>query len=247
MSQIIATNLQIIILSFISGSTTLLGILLARVIKEKTRYTSIGLGFSSGIMIVISFLELLETALNLADRLSIIFTFTLGFLFILTFDILLPHMHFIKEKGEISHLIKLSYLIAFGMFIHDFPEGFAMASSFKVDWRRGLLVMLGIAAHNIPEEFALALPLVLTNQGRLLIKLGVLSTLAEPLGAIFGVVLATFVPQLNPFFMAFAAGTMVFISVDELVPLAYENKGMHYFALGLIGGITTFMILSTFY
>lgn len=247
MSEIIPVNLQIIILSFISSSTTLLGILLAMVIKEKTRYVSIGLGFSSGIMIAISFLELLETALNLGNRLIIIFTFTLGFLFILTLDILLPHMHFVKEKGELSHLIKLSYLIALGMMIHDFPEGFALASSFKVEWRKGLLVALGIAAHNIPEEFVLALPLVLTKQKRLLLLLGALSILAEPLGTIFGVVLTSFVPQLNPFFMAFAAGVMVFVSIDELVPLAYENKKMHYFALGLIGGLTTFMLLSTFY
>jgi ZIP family zinc transporter len=246
MSLVIPDSLQIIILGFLSGSTTLIGILLAFIIKENKISNSIGLGFSSGIMIGISFLELLTTALTMANRLSIIFTFTLGFVAILVIDILLPHMHFIKEKGEISHLVKASYIVAIGMLIHDFPEGFALATSFTVDKRLGILVALGIALHNIPEEFALALPLVITNEKRLLLKLGALSALAEPLGAIIGVILITFISQLTPFFLAFAAGVMVFIAVDELQPLAFEYGGIHHFALGFIGGITTFMILSTY-
>ena len=245
MSQVV-TSLHIIILGFLSGSTTLIGILLANVMKENRSYIAIGLGFSSGIMLIISFLELLTTAFNMAPRLPIIFTFTLGFFFIMITDILLPHMHFIKEK-ENSRLIKQSYLVAFGMLIHDFPEGFAMATSFLVDWRLGLLVAIGIAIHNIPEEFALSIPLILTGERKLLLKLGLLSTIAEPLGAIFGVLLLRYINSLTPFFMAFAAGVMVFVSVDELVPLAYEYNAMHHYALGLIGGITTFLILSTFF
>ena len=246
MAQLI-TILHIFILGFLSGSTTLVGILIANFMKEKRSHISIGLGFSSGIMIIISFLELLTTAFNMAPRLPVIFTFTLGFFFIMIFDLLLPHMHFIQEKGNKNYLIKQSYLVAFGMLIHDFPEGFAMATSFIVDWRLGLLVALGIAIHNIPEEFALSIPLVITGERKLLLKLGLLSTIAEPLGAIFGVLLIQFGTHFTPFFMAFAAGVMVFVSVDELVPLAYEYNAMHYYALGLICGITTFLTLSTFF
>jgi ZIP family zinc transporter len=143
-------------------------------------------------------------------------------------------------------LIKISYLVAIGILIHDFPEGFAMASSFWVEARLGLLVALGIVIHNIPEEFALAVPLVLTNKMKLLMKFLVLSALAEPFGAIFGIALASLVPEFNTFFLAFAAGVMVFVSIDELVPLAYEHDGMHYFAIELIAGITSFLVLSTF-
>ncbi len=237
----------ILLISFLSGSTTVIGALLAIFLKRKKNYVSIGVGFSSGIMIVISFLELLATALKMTNELFVILAFVVGFMFVLIIDIRLPHMHLIEEKGISGHLIKISYLVAIGIIIHDFPEGFAMASSFLVEVRLGLLVALGIAIHNIPEEFALAVPLVLTKKMKLLMKFLLLSALAEPLGALLGIALTSIMPQFNPFLLAFAAGVMVFISVDELVPLAYEHDGMHYFAVGLIAGITSFMILSTLF
>lgn len=259
MSQI-DTNLQILIISFLSGSTTLIGILLAKIVKERRSYISLGIGFTSGIMIVISFLELFVTALEMGNELWIILTFFLAFLFIMMVDIRLPHIHLMKEDGGFhesrgrgrsrrrrkSRLIHTSYLIAIGLTIHDFPEGFAMASSFKVNPALGLLIAVGIAIHNIPEEFAMAVPLVLSDERGLLLKLGLLSFLAEPLGAIFGIVLTSFLSQINPFFLAFAAGVMVYVAVDELVPLAYEYKKMNHFAIGFICGITLLMILSIF-
>lgn len=238
---------MILLISFLSGSTTVIGALLAIFLKGGRSYVSIGVGFSSGIMIAISFLELLATALTMMDELFIVFAFALGFVLVLIFDVTLPHMHLIEEKGFSGHLIKVSYLVAIGIIIHDFPEGFAMASSFWVEVKLGLLVALGIAIHNIPEEFALAVPLVLTKKTKLLLEFLVLSALAEPLGAIFGIALSSFIPQFNALLLAFAAGAMVFISVDELVPLAYEHDGMHYFAIGLITGITSFLVLSTFF
>ncbi len=237
----------ILLISFLSGSTTVIGALLANFLKGKRDYVSIGVGFSSGIMIAISFLELLATALTMMEELFIILAFALGFVLVLIVDIRLPHMHLIEEKGPSGHLIKISYLVAIGIIIHDFPEGFAMASSFWVEVRLGLLVALGIAIHNIPEEFALAVPLVLTKKTKLLLEFLVLSALAEPLGAIFGIALSWLIPQFNALLLSFAAGVMVFVSVDELVPLAYEHDGMHYFAVGLIAGITSFLILTTFF
>jgi ZIP family zinc transporter len=237
----------ILLISFLSGSTTVIGALLAVFLKGKKSYVSLGVGFSSGIMIAISFLELLATALQMIDEFFVILAFALGFMLVLIIDIRLPHMHLIEEKGPSGHLIKISYLVAIGIIIHDFPEGFAMASSFWVEVRLGLLVALGIAMHNIPEEFALAVPLVLTKKTKLLLEFLVLSALAEPLGAICGIALTSLIPQFNAPLLAFAAGVMVFVSVDELVPLSYEHDGMHYFAIGLITGITSFMVLSTLF
>jgi len=236
----------ILLISFLSGSTTVIGAILAFFLKEERSYVSMGVGFSSGVMIVISFLELVATALTMMDELFVIFAFALGFVFVLIIDVRLPHMHLIEEKGPSGRLIKISYLVAIGIIIHDFPEGFAMASSFWVEVRLGLLVALGIAMHNIPEEFALAVPLALAKETKLLLELLVLSALAEPFGAIFGIALSSLIPQFNALLLSFAAGVMVFVSVDELVPLAYEHDGMHYFAVGLIAGITSFMILSRF-
>ena len=237
----------ILLISFLSGSTTVIGALLAIFLKGERSYVSIGVGFSSGIMIAISFLELLATALTIMDELFVVFAFALGFVLVLIVDVTLPHMHLIEEAGPSGHLIKISYLVAIGIIIHDFPEGFAMASSFWVDVRLGLLIALGIAVHNIPEEFALAVPLVLAKKAKLLLQFLVLSALAEPLGAVCGIALTSLIPQFNAPLLAFAAGVMVFVSVDELVPLAYEHDGMHGFAIGLITGITSFMVLSTLF
>jgi ZIP family zinc transporter len=79
-------------------------------------------------MIVISFLDLLPTALTLSNELFATFAFALGFSIVLIADVSLPHSHLIEEKGKSGYLLKVSYLVAIGIIIHDFPEGFAMNS-----------------------------------------------------------------------------------------------------------------------
>jgi ZIP family zinc transporter len=86
----------ILIISFLSDSTTVIGAFLAIFLKGKRNYVSIGVSFSSGIMIIISFLELLVTALTMMDELFVIFAFVLGFVFVLIVDVRLPHMHLIE-------------------------------------------------------------------------------------------------------------------------------------------------------
>ena len=88
------------------------------------------------------------------------------------------------------------------------------------------------------------MPLAIAKKKKLLLKLGIASALAEPLGAVVGIFAISIFPQLIPFFMAFAAGAMVFISIDEFVPLAGKFKEGHYFAIGLLLGILTYVLLS---
>lgn len=90
----------ILLISFLSGSTTVIGALLAIFLKGDKRSISMGVGFSSGIMIVISFLDLLPTAFALTDELFATFAFALGFLIVLIADVWLPHTHLIEEKGS---------------------------------------------------------------------------------------------------------------------------------------------------
>jgi ZIP family zinc transporter len=237
--------LEILLLASLSGITTLLGILIAFYIRKRKTIVPIGIGFSAGIMISISFLELIVESSHLMSELYVMLSFSLGFLVLMSLDILLPHMHFIKEKGKTKALVRVGYMVAIGIILHDFPEGFAMASSYFLDRSLGILVAISIAIHNIPEEFSLALPLTIAKKNKLLIKLGIASALAEPLGAIVGIFAISAFPQLIPFFMSFAAGAMVFISIDEFVPLAGRFKEGHYFAVGLLLGILTYVLLST--
>jgi len=95
-----------------------------------------------------------------------------------------------------------------------------MANSYISSPSLGLLVALAIAIHNIPEEFAMAVPIVMVKKKRFLYRAAFLSGLAEPFGAIIGLTATHLYHALNPLFMAFAAGAMVFISVHELLPMA---------------------------
>jgi len=236
---------EILIISLLSGSTTLIGVLLAMKFKQKTTHLVFGIGISSGVMITISFFELLPAAFALVDGLFVILALIAGLLIIMVLDFLLPHMHFVKEKGKLGKIVKISYLVAIGIIIHDFPEGFAMVSSYSAAPALGITVAIGIAFHNIPEEFALSFPLLLAKKKKSLIILAIVSALAEPLGAVLGLVLISIAPNLNPILMAFAAGAMIYVTIDELVPLAQKYERPAIFASGFLVGMITYLILTT--
>ena len=229
----LSTTAAVLVLAFLSGITTLIGVALALHFKKSLIGITVGLGFSAGIMLVISFMELLPEAVAATSKFSAVFALALGFLLIFSLNFIIPHTHLVEEKGKLGKLQRVALLVAFGLILHDFPEGFAMANSYIYSPALGLLVAISIAIHNIPEEFALAIPLVLTKKRSFLFKLAFLSAMAEPAGAILGLVAVSLLPALNPLFMAFAAGAMIFISIHELFPMAIEYKKPHYFILGI--------------
>lgn len=102
---------------------------------------------------------------------------------------------------------------------------------------------LAIAIHNIPEEFAMAVPIVMVKKRRFLYTAAFLSGLAEPLGAVVGLVAVHFHSALNPLFMAFSAGAMVFVSVHELLPMARRYHKTHLFILGAIISVFVYVLL----
>jgi len=223
----------VILLAFLSGLTTLIGLALAIYFEKSVSWIAIGIGFSTGIMILISFFELIPESVNAVGIPNTSIALLLGVLMIAFLNFVIPHTHFVKEKGKIdARLIKAAYLIAFGLVLHDFPEGFAMANSYIYSPALGLLVALAIAIHNIPEEFAMAIPLVAIKKKSSLFKIALLSGLAEPAGAIIGLFAVSFMPALNPLFMAFAAGAMIFVSIHELLPMAQMYRRIGLFSLG---------------
>lgn len=134
--------------------------------------------------------------------------------------------------------------MAFGLILHDVPEGFAMANAYIASPSLGILVALAIVLHNIPKEFAMAVPLVMIRKRRLLYKAALLSGFAEPLGAVIGLIAVHFHPALNSLFMAFAAGAMIFISVHELLPIARRYRRTHLFILGAVISIFVYASLA---
>ena len=225
--------LTIILLSSLSVITTLIGVGLALFFKKSGKGIAIGIGFSAGIMLVISFLELLPEAIKDSGFLPALISAFLGIILIYSLNLIFPHIHFAQEKGVLPWQIKTAYLVALGLILHDFPEGFAMANSYIYAPGLGWLVAISIAIHNIPEEFAMAIPLIIAKRKKSLFKLTIFSALAEPLGAIIGIFVCVIVPTLNSLFMAFAAGAMIFISIHELYPMAKKYKKISYFILGI--------------
>ncbi|MFC2174864.1 ZIP family metal transporter [archaeon] len=236
--------LEVLIIAFLSGLTTFIGVWLAKVFTNLKRLAAIGIGFSSGVMMAISFFEIMPMVNAQVHELLTLSVFSIGFLIVWSFDFLYPHMHFIKESCKEDECLKTSYMVALGLIIHDFPEGFAMAVAFMVNPAAGIAIAIGIALHNIPEEFALGVPLIIAHKKKELFKLAALSALAEPAGALLGLAFFAAIPGLNPLMLAFAAGAMVFVALDELIPLAKKHGGMQFASLGLLFGIVAYSTLS---
>lgn len=227
------TCLAVLLLAFLSVLSTLAGVALAVYIGKNERAVAVGMGFSAGIMLLVSFLELLPHAMDDAGIGTASTAFLLGVLIMLVLHWVIPHTHLVEEKGAFPNaLLKTAYLVAFGLILHDVPEGFAMANAYIASPSLGILVALAIMIHNVPEEFAMAVPIVMAKRRRFLYTAALLSGLAEPLGAIVGLVAVHFHPSLNSVFMAFAAGAMVFVSVHELLPMAARYHEIRLFVIG---------------
>jgi ZIP family zinc transporter len=223
------TYIAVLTLAFLSGLTTLIGVFLAMRFRRCPRGMVMGMGFSAGIMLLVSFMELIPESLGAAGTQGTLTAVLSGMLLIGALNFIIPHTHMVREKGRLdSHMLRVAYLVALGLILHDFPEGFAMANSYIYSPSLGLFIALAIAIHNIPEEFAMAVPIVHIRRTGFLLKAAFLSGLAEPAGAVVGLFAVSFLPGLNPLFMAFAAGAMIFVSIHELIPMAmkYGRPGM---------------------
>jgi ZIP family zinc transporter len=234
--------MAVVVLAFLSGGTTLLGVALAIAIGDNPKMTAMGIGFSTGIMVLISVCELVPESLSIVGPATMSLSVGLGATLILILHAIIPHVHLGREQTPTAEL-RAAYLIVFGLILHDVPEGFAMANAFLASPSLGLLVAVAIALHNIPEEFAMAVPAVAVKNRALLYKAAYLSGLAEPVGAVLGLVAVHLNPALNPSFMAFAAGAMVMVSIFELVPLARKYGRMGSFALGVAGSVLVYLAL----
>jgi ZIP family zinc transporter len=222
------TYTAVILLSLLSCLTTALGVALALRLREHRRAIAAGMGFSAGIMLLISTLELIPEAIDVMGVGTTLRSTALGAALLWVLHLIIPHIHLFPETGLMNRVVVQSAaLVALGLILHDVPEGFAMANAYVATPEIGVLVGVAIALHNLPEEFAMAVPALLLRSKRLLFGAAFVSALAEPLGAILGLVAVGFAPSLNAHFMAFAAGAMLFVSIHELIPMArrYRHTG----------------------
>ncbi len=239
--------LSIIALSTLAGLGTGLGGLIVLVRKPGDKLLVFLMGLAAGIMIMLSFLELLYESLKASGLFLAATGFITGSVVLFLLDFLLPHWHFsIKETGLVDmKMLKSGSLMAIGISLHNLPEGIAVASGYSYLPNIGLVIAIAIALHNIPEGIAIALPIRMSGASRWAsFRLALISGLMEPLGAVIAAVFLSAIPVLMPFGLAFAAGVMVFITLDELVPVAHQRGHEHFTSLGVIVGcILTFGLL----
>jgi ZIP family zinc transporter len=237
---------DVFIASFLAGAATAVGGALVLLRKPGVRMYNFLMGFAGGVMLSLAFTQLLGESIQLGGLELAIAGFSVGAFAIFVLDTALPHMHFAtKEKGIIDlKMLKLGTLIAIGIALHNLPEGMAVAAGYASTPALGVLIAIGIALHNIPEGIATALPLReagLSKKKTFVITM--LSGLAEPLGALLIYFFLSGFPQFIPMTLAFAAGVMVFITLDEIL-VATKEKHQHSTPFGILIGIIFVMILS---
>ena len=233
-----------LLLTFLAGLSTGIGSLIPFLIKDlKREYLYFSLGLSAGVMIYVSFVELLASAVEEIGFVQANLAFFGGIVFIMLVDFLVPH-EFIEERvaprAADKRLLTAGTFTMIGMAIHNFPEGLAVFMSAMGDVRLGVALAFAIAVHNIPEGIAVAMPIYYaTRSKQKAFWLSLLSGVAEPLGALIGI--AVLGPILTPavlsLSLAFVAGIMIFISFDEILPLSYQNQQGHLSIAGIIAGM----------
>lgn len=244
-----------------AGLATGIGSLLAFFAKTtNTKFLSFALGFSAGVMIYVSMIEIFVKAQDsLVNELGknggqwfTVASFFGGMLLIALIDRFVPsksNPHELKKVEDMEKngtvtsnpdLLKMGMFTALAIGIHNFPEGIATFMSAIEDPALGFAIAIAVAIHNIPEGIAVSVPIYYaTNDKKRAFKLSFLSGLAEPVGAI--VAFLILMPFLNDlmFGVIFAgvAGIMVFISLDELLPAAKKYDEAHVSIYGLISGM----------
>jgi ZIP family zinc transporter len=240
---------DIMILSGLAGLATGLGGLIAVIRRPGRKTLGFLMGLAAGIMMMLSFLELMSEALKISGLFLVAAGFTTGSILMFSLDFVLPHKYFaVDEKGLLDgRLLKKSAMIAIGISLHNFPEGIAVALGYSFTPRLGLVMAVAIGLHNIPEGIATSLPMYAAGSSRRsAVGLALASGLVEPLGALLAGIFLTAFHDLVPFGLAFASGVMVFITMDELIPVAHEQGHEHFISLGLITGcIATFILIGT--
>lgn len=226
--------------------------------KTNTAFLSVSLGFSAGVMIYVSFVEIfvkakdeLVTALGETQGYwATTAAFFGGILFIALIDKLIPsmenphEMHKVEEMSDkprdSQKLMRMGVFTALAIAIHNFPEGLATFTAALTDPTLGIAIAVAIAIHNIPEGIAVSVPVYYaTGSRKKAFWLSLSSGLAEPIGALVGflVLMPFLTPVVFGILFAGVAGIMVFISLDELLPAAEEYGEHHLSIYGLIAGM----------
>ncbi|MBO6282737.1 MAG: ZIP family metal transporter [Pseudobutyrivibrio sp.] len=215
-------------------------------------------GFAAGVMVAASFWSLLSPALESSEylgRLSFIpaaVGFLVGTFFLLFLDMVTPHMHMDKQTEGPESKLKRTTKLILAVTLHNIPEGMAVGVVYAgivsghagISAAGALALSLGIAIQNFPEGAIVSMPLLSEGMPKAKTFLwGVLSGVVEPIAAIITILAAGLVVPLMPYFLSFAAGAMMYVVVEELIPEMSEGKHSNLGTIAFSLGFVLMMVL----
>lgn len=240
---------------------TTLGAAMVFLMKNKinNKIEKLLLGFASGVMIAASIWSLLIPAIEMSESQGKIawvpaaIGFLLGITFLLVLDSVIPHLHLKSDKPEgIKSKLKKTTMMVFAVTLHNIPEGMAVGVTFAgaltqnagITMAGAFALAIGIAIQNFPEGAIISMPLKSEGMSKSKAFLyGTLSGIVEPIGAIITILLTNAVVPMLPYLLAFAAGAMIYVVVEELIPESQAGEHSNIGTIGVAIGFVVMMIL----
>ncbi|MEM0352650.1 MAG: ZIP family metal transporter [Sulfolobales archaeon] len=203
------------------------------------RFVDVALGFGSGLMVYVAFVELLIPSIELGGLGLSLVGFTIGFILIKSLDTFVPHARVVRNDGR-----RNLTLVALAIAIHNIPEGLAVGSTSLHSPEAGLATAIAIAIQDVPEGLIVSLS-VATSSGKILsgFLAGVLSAVSELVSAIASLVGLIDTAITLPVLLALSASAMVYVVVHEVAPEIFGHEHDEYATLGFIAGLIIGMIL----
>lgn len=240
---------------------TMLGSAMVFFMKNKMnlKVQKLLLGFASGVMIAASIWSLLIPSIDMAEEqekvawVPAVIGFLFGIIFLLLLDSVIPHMHLDNEKPEgIKSKLKKTTMMIFAVTLHNIPEGMAVGVTFAgallgntgITMAGAFALAIGIAIQNFPEGAIISMPLKSEGVSKSKAFLyGTLSGVVEPIGAIITILLTETVVPILPYLLSFAAGAMIYVVVEELIPESQAGEHSNIGTIGVAIGFAIMMIL----
>lgn len=217
------------------------------------------IGFASGVMVAASVWSLLIPSMEMSEKMGklsfvpAVSGFLIGIIFLLLMDKVVPHMHFFNSESEgLKSSWNKTTKLVFAVILHNIPEGMAvgavfagiLAGSSNITFAAAFALSAGIAIQNFPEGAIISMPLKGNGMSKFkAFAVGTASGVVEPIGALITILAAYYVLPLLPYFLSFAAGAMIYVVVEELIPETAEGKHSNLGTIGFAAGFSVMMVL----
>lgn len=213
--------------------------------KPSQKFLDLSLGFAAGVMLAASFTSLILPGIEYGGIVPVVVGIFIGSVTISMIDVFTPHLHFISGEKTRKSRLRAVWLFFIAITIHNMPEGLSVGVGFgSGDVANAIALMVAIGAQNIPEGLSIAFSFISEGYSRIrAYTYATISGFVEVPLALIGAVVVSLVKPIIPFAMGFAAGAMIFVIADEIIPEVYRSGHERVASYGLIIGLVVMLIL----